>query len=65
LLSIVASMDEVIKDTHFAARGIFSRTVVSATHAAPALPLPLVEAYRDPKPSRSSPAMPGTTGSAK
>ena len=58
--SIVASMDEAMNDPHFAARGMFSRTVSNGSQSMPALPLPLADVYRDPELSRSSPAMPRT-----
>jgi crotonobetainyl-CoA:carnitine CoA-transferase CaiB-like acyl-CoA transferase len=56
--SIVASMDEAMNDSHFAARRMFSRTVSNGSQSMPALPLPLVQDYRDPELFRSSPVMP-------
>lgn len=56
--SIVASMEEAMNDPHFAARGMFSRTVSNGSQSMPALPLPLVDVYRDPELSRSAPALP-------
>jgi crotonobetainyl-CoA:carnitine CoA-transferase CaiB-like acyl-CoA transferase len=56
--SIVASMEEAMNDPHFNARGLFARSVTNDGKSAPALPLPLAEIYRDPEPSRSSPALP-------
>lgn len=56
--SIVASVDEAMKDTHFAARGVFARTVQSGSATSPALPLPLADCYRDPVKERASPILP-------
>jgi crotonobetainyl-CoA:carnitine CoA-transferase CaiB-like acyl-CoA transferase len=56
--SIVASVAEALSDKHFIARNIFSRRVESDGQSIPALPLPLVEPYRDPVCSRPSPALP-------
>jgi len=56
--SIVASIEEAMNDPHFNARALFARSVTNDGKSAPALPLPLVDAYRDPEPSRPSPALP-------
>jgi alpha-methylacyl-CoA racemase len=58
--SIVVSMEEAMNDPHFAARGMFARSVRNGSQTAPALPLPLIEAYRDPELAGASPAMPRT-----
>ena len=56
--SIVADMSEAVKDPHVVARGLFRRTVTAGDTTMPALPLPLVEDYRDPIPDREAPGLP-------
>jgi crotonobetainyl-CoA:carnitine CoA-transferase CaiB-like acyl-CoA transferase len=56
--SIVASVEEALNNQHFIARNIFSRRVENDGCSILALPLPLVEPYRDPVGSRRSPPMP-------
>ncbi|MCL4745523.1 MAG: CoA transferase [Burkholderiaceae bacterium] len=46
--AIVATVEEAMRDPHVIARNVFSKTVVSDQSSMPALPLPLVPAYRDP-----------------
>ena len=47
--TIVRTMDEVLDDTHFNARGIFDWKVQGAKGAiAPALPIPIAPVFRDP-----------------
>ena len=55
--SIVASVGEAVKDPHIVARNVFSRTVECDGKSMPALPLPLVSAYRDPVAARSAPEL--------
>jgi crotonobetainyl-CoA:carnitine CoA-transferase CaiB-like acyl-CoA transferase len=55
--SIVASVQEALRDPQVAARGIFARTVETGGIVVPALPLPLVAPYRDPVAVRSSPEL--------
>jgi crotonobetainyl-CoA:carnitine CoA-transferase CaiB-like acyl-CoA transferase len=43
---IVASIEEALRDPHFAARGIFRRTLTDGTHSISALPVPVAEAFR-------------------
>lgn len=46
--SIVEDVRAAVQDPHVAARGLFRRTVNAGGVRIPALPLPLVEEYRDP-----------------
>lgn len=62
--TIVASVEEAIKDPQFAARNVFSRTVESDGKSMPALPLPLVPAFRDPVAVRPAPKLPERTPAA-
>lgn len=57
--SIVATIDEAMRDAHFEARGVFRRQVDVNGRAVSALPLPLVGPYRDPENARSVPALEG------
>jgi crotonobetainyl-CoA:carnitine CoA-transferase CaiB-like acyl-CoA transferase len=43
---IVASIEEALRDPHFAARGIFRRTLTDGTRSISALPVPVAEAFR-------------------
>jgi alpha-methylacyl-CoA racemase len=54
--SIVARLEEAAADPHFAARNMFSRQAGNDSKVIPALPVPIVEAFRDPAP-RLSPAL--------
>jgi len=56
--TIVASVEEAIRDPQFVARDLFSRAVESDGKAIPALPLPLVPAFRDPVAARPAPKLP-------
>jgi len=48
--SIVASVEEAVADPHFAARGLFARKVANeAGDVMPALPVPVVPAFRAPE----------------
>jgi alpha-methylacyl-CoA racemase len=44
--SIVASVEEALRDPHFGARGIFARTLRAGDAAMPALPVPVADAFR-------------------
>jgi alpha-methylacyl-CoA racemase len=44
--SVVASLDEALASAHFAARGVFSRSLQGDGRAIPALPVPIAEAFR-------------------
>jgi len=55
--SIVASLEEALRDPQVAARGIFSRMVEADGVEVPALPLPLVAPYRDPAAARPCPEL--------
>lgn len=55
--SIVLSVDEAVRDPQVIARNVFANTVESAGQSMPALPLPLVAAYRDPVAAKPSPEL--------
>jgi crotonobetainyl-CoA:carnitine CoA-transferase CaiB-like acyl-CoA transferase len=55
--SLVLSAGEAMSDARVQARGLFKRVVVSDGHEMAALPLPLVEAYRDPNLKAVSPPL--------
>jgi alpha-methylacyl-CoA racemase len=44
--SIIATLDEALCDPQFAARGLFARMLKAGAAAIPALPVPLIEAFR-------------------
>jgi crotonobetainyl-CoA:carnitine CoA-transferase CaiB-like acyl-CoA transferase len=46
--SIVRTLEEAVRDLHFAARGFFGREVAIPGHVLPALPTPVVPALRNP-----------------
>jgi crotonobetainyl-CoA:carnitine CoA-transferase CaiB-like acyl-CoA transferase len=54
--AVVVPLEEAVKDPQVVARGVFEPTVSCAGRAIPALPLPLVRAYRDPVANRASPS---------
>jgi crotonobetainyl-CoA:carnitine CoA-transferase CaiB-like acyl-CoA transferase len=45
--TIVASLEEALRDPHFVGRGLFAHEVDMAGGAQPALPLPIAPAFRD------------------
>ena len=55
--SIVLSVEEAVRDPQVIARNVFANTVESAGQSMPALPLPLVAAYRDPVAAKPSPEL--------
>lgn len=55
--SIVATMEEALRDEHFNARGLFRRQVDVNGRPVAALPLPLVDAYRDAETARPVPPL--------
>lgn len=55
--TIVASLDEALRDEHFVQRGLFKRKLSSNGALVPALPVPIVEQFRD-DPERAKPAPP-------
>jgi len=55
--SIVASVEEALRDPQVAARNTFATNVAIDEQTIPALPLPLVAAYRDPEPVRQCPGL--------
>ena len=55
--SIVASVEDGVRDPHVAARKVFSKTILSDDKNMPALPVPLVPAYRDPVAARPAPKL--------
>ena len=46
--TLVRSLEEAVRDLHFAARGVFSRRVEIPGHVLPALPVPVVAGLRTP-----------------
>jgi crotonobetainyl-CoA:carnitine CoA-transferase CaiB-like acyl-CoA transferase len=44
--SIVCSVEEALRDPHFAARGLFARTLSHRGRSVPALPVPIAERFR-------------------
>ena len=46
--SIVCSVQDALRDPHFAARGIFARTLRHGGTTIPALPVPIAERFRAP-----------------
>lgn len=44
--SIVATMQEAVRDPHFAARGVFARTLTTDGRSIPALPVPVDDRFR-------------------
>lgn len=54
-VSLVASIEEAMADPHVAARDLFRRRIASKAGTIAALPLPLVEAYRDPEETKPFP----------
>jgi alpha-methylacyl-CoA racemase len=44
--TVVRSLEEAVRDLHFAARDVFARQVVLPDHVLPALPVPVVAALR-------------------
>ena len=53
--TLVRSLEEAVRDLHFAARGVFSRRVEIPGHVLPALPVPVVPALRTPAVSAPAP----------
>jgi len=58
-VTIVASLEDAIRDPHFGARGLFARKIVAPSGAhMPALPLPIAPAFRgDPAEAKSPPPL--------
>ncbi len=55
--TIVASLEEAVRDPHFVARGLFAREVVGADGTAmAALPLPIAPEFRDPETRKAGPS---------
>jgi alpha-methylacyl-CoA racemase len=55
--AVVRSFEEAVADPHFAARGLLDHRVDADGKDAPALPLPLARAFREPPRTRSAPAL--------
>jgi crotonobetainyl-CoA:carnitine CoA-transferase CaiB-like acyl-CoA transferase len=55
--TIVASLDEALRDPHFVERGLFKRKLSGTGEPIPALPVPIAEQFRD-DPQRAKPAPP-------
>jgi crotonobetainyl-CoA:carnitine CoA-transferase CaiB-like acyl-CoA transferase len=47
--AIVASLEDAMRDPHFAARGVFARTLTAAGGAMSALPVPVADGFRAPE----------------
>jgi crotonobetainyl-CoA:carnitine CoA-transferase CaiB-like acyl-CoA transferase len=55
--SVVATLDEALRDPHFVARGLFRRGLAVGDGVIPALPVPVAELFREP-PDTVKPAPP-------
>lgn len=55
--SIAATVDEAVRDPHFAARGLFAWTLAAGDATMPALPIPVAEQFRRPPAPVSYPAL--------
>jgi crotonobetainyl-CoA:carnitine CoA-transferase CaiB-like acyl-CoA transferase len=55
--SLVLTVDEAMKDAHFAARGTFARQVESDNGPIIGIPLPSIAEYRDPVTLREAPSL--------
>ena len=56
--TLVASLDEAMRDPHFAARGLFAQRVIGSDGTAIiALPLPIAPCFRDGEVDKASPAL--------
>jgi crotonobetainyl-CoA:carnitine CoA-transferase CaiB-like acyl-CoA transferase len=44
--SVVVSLEEAVADPHFAARGLFDRTIAAGGRSVPALPVPIADCFR-------------------
>lgn len=62
--TLVATVEEATRDPQFVARNLFSHTVESEGCSMPALPMPLVPAFRDPVAARTAPSLPERTAPA-
>ena len=61
--NVVKSLDEAMRDPQFQARGLFRRSVVSEDHdALPAVSVPIVEAFRDPRTELKYPRLAESNG---
>ena len=49
---MVESLDQAVQDPQVVARNLFARRASSGTQTIPALPVPIVEALRDPAVTR-------------
>jgi crotonobetainyl-CoA:carnitine CoA-transferase CaiB-like acyl-CoA transferase len=54
---VVATVEEALADPHFRGRGLFERRVTSAGESAPALVVPVADAFRDPARDVGSPPL--------
>jgi alpha-methylacyl-CoA racemase len=52
--AVVASLEQAVQDPQVIARKLFTRRAASDTNTVPALPVPIVEALRDPTPTRAA-----------
>ena len=55
--TVVASLEQAMRDPHFVQRGLFAHSVETGSgKLLPALPLPIVPEFRDPK-TRKAPTL--------
>jgi crotonobetainyl-CoA:carnitine CoA-transferase CaiB-like acyl-CoA transferase len=58
-VTVVASLEEALRDPHFSARGLFAHSVAGASgNTIPALPLPLAPEFREPPCAKPAPKFP-------
>jgi alpha-methylacyl-CoA racemase len=57
-VTIVASLEEALRDPHFSSRGLFAHSVAGASgNTMPALPLPLAPEFREPPGAKRAPSL--------
>ncbi|MGZ8210203.1 MAG: CaiB/BaiF CoA transferase family protein [Burkholderiales bacterium] len=55
--TIMANLQDALRDPHFAARGVFERALSAAGKTIPALPVPVADAFRAPERATGYPAL--------
>jgi alpha-methylacyl-CoA racemase len=55
--SIVVTLEEAMRDPHFAARAVFARALTAGERSMPALPVPVADAFRADEPAAGYPAL--------
>ena len=55
--AIMAEVEDALRDPHFAARGVFARTIRAADKSMTALPVPVADAFRAREPSAGYPEL--------